>query len=106
MNAMDIFVGPALQEGFGLVAVEAQAASTPCILYKGFPETVDMRLGLVTFMDSFDIQNWVNAIREIKLKNIDKDLVKNKIQTLGFDSRMNAKEISNLYLKMSKSTLI
>lgn len=105
MNAIDVFVGPSLQEGFGLVAVEAQAAATPCILYKGFPKSVDMQLELVTFVDDFKIQNWVNAILNVKSKKIpDKSTIKDTIRSLGFDSRMNAKEVCDFYITMNKST--
>jgi len=102
MNVIDVFVGTALREGFGLVAVEAQAAGTPSILYKGFPKTVDMQLGLTNFMDDFTINDWVSAIENVELgKKLDKDVIKNKIQVLGFDSANNAKKISELYIELN-----
>ncbi len=101
INALDIFMAPALQEGFGLVAVEAQAAGVPCILYKGFPKLVDMDLGLVEILDNFEVQNWQSKIdwaKKSKLKN--RELIKNKIKEKGFDIVENAERIENLYRKL------
>jgi Glycosyltransferase len=100
VNTFDVFVGPALKEGFGLVAVEAQAAGIPCVLYTGFPKSVDMQLNLTTFIENFEVQKWVNSILEIKeRKCMDKDLIKNKIETLGYDIIGNTKNIEKLYVK-------
>jgi glycosyltransferase EpsF len=101
MSSFDIFVGPALKEGFGLVAVEAQAAGLPCVLYNGFPKSVDMQLDLVTFMDTFSVDAWVDAILIMRaLPQKDKILIREKIIELGFDSETNTKDIEKKYLKI------
>lgn len=98
MNTLDVFIGPALKEGFGLVAVEAQAAGIPCVLYTGFPQSVDMQLSLVTFLDSFIVALWVDAILEVKNQRCtDKALIKTKIIDLGFDSVSNSEIIGKRY---------
>ena len=97
MNSFDIFIGPAFQEGFGLVALEAQAAGLPCILSKGFPKTVDMGLGLVKFLDNFEITKWVTAIKSAPIKNKDFEEIKQVIISKGFDSVSNTQKILNLY---------
>lgn len=98
MNSLDVFIGPALKEGFGLVAVEAQAAGVPCVLYTGFPQSVDMQLNLVTFLDSFVVAAWADAILEVKNQRCtDKALIKNRIIELGFDSVSNSEIIGERY---------
>ena len=97
MATFDVFVGSALQEGFGLVAVEAQAAGLPCVLYTGFPKTVDMNLNLVTFLNNLDAIKWTKAINLLSKKNNDFTLVKKAIITKGFDSKSNTKEIERRY---------
>lgn len=98
MHTFDVFVGPALKEGFGLVAVEAQAAGVPCVLYKGFPRTVDMGVGLCHFMSSFDLPIWARAIVRTRSSIIgNKESIIQSIQRRGFDSSINATMICQLY---------
>ena len=102
MNSFDIYLGPALQEGFGLVAVEAQAAGLPCVLYTGFPKTVDMNLNLVTFLNNLEATKWTKAIKLLPKKNNDFTLVKKAIVSKGFDSESNTKEIERRYNLLMK----
>ena len=97
MNAFDAFIGPALKEGFGLVAVEAQAAGTPCLLYEGFPKTVDMDLGLVNFLSSFEVSEWVDRIVNLPSRLNDKVKIYRKIREKGFDVQSNVSKIEVLY---------
>lgn len=98
VNSFDVFIGTALKEGFGLVAVEAQAAGIPCVLYKGFPKSVDMNLNLVTFLDDFNVLNWVSAIKSIKPTIKNQQNIKNQINALGFDIVENTQKIEHLYI--------
>lgn len=102
MQTFDAFVGPAFKEGFGLVAVEAQASAVPCVLYKGFPSAVDMMSGLCTFIDNFNAHTWADAILESQtLKTINKEFIIQKIKALGFDARENSIQVCNYYLSAS-----
>lgn len=108
MNTFDVFIGPALKEGFGLVAVEAQAACLPCVLYKGFPESVDMRTGLCFFMNSFDSSRWadvvLNAFHQKSVVDNNPDannMIHRAIQSHGFDARKNAQDVCVLYSTLS-----
>jgi len=98
MSSFDVFLGPALLEGFGLVAVEAQAAGIPCLLYKGFPASVDMGLGLVDFLKDFDVNNWANLVVESKHKRItNKEMIFKAISERGYDVVNNATWLEELY---------
>ena len=97
MNSFDCFLGPALKEGFGLVAVEAQAAGLPSVLFTGFPKTVDMNLNLVTFLNDLDAAEWAKAIKLLPKKNNDLTLIKEAIISKGFDSVSNTKGIEKRY---------
>jgi glycosyltransferase EpsF len=98
VNVFDVFISPALKEGFGLVAVEAQAAGVPCVLYKGFPKLVDMGLDIIEFMDDFNITKWCDAIEKCtKKESLNKEDIKKAIQNKGFDIKMNTKKIEKLY---------
>lgn len=100
MHTFDVFVGTSLREGFGLVAVEAQAAAVPCVLYKGFPPLTDMKVGLVSYLNEFIVSLWCDAI--LNCIGNDKPLickadVCSKIRELSFDSFTNARHVLNLY---------
>lgn len=98
VSSLDVFVAPALKEGFGLVAVEAQAIGVPCVLYTGFPSSVDMELNLVSFMSFFDSDKWVDEIIKVKTsKNTNKELISSTIQNKGFDIKKNTEIIEQLY---------
>ena len=99
-HSFDVFLGPALQEGFGMVAVEAQAAGVPSLLYKGFPKTVDVNLDLTTFLADFQTDHWINAIKRRPEKLTNKALIKEKIIEMGFDVRSNVINIEKHYKMM------
>ena len=96
MATFDVFVGPALQEGFGLVAVEAQAAGVPSVLYKGFPSSVDMGEDMIEFMDDFDVNNWIVAVNAMSRKRSNNSII-NTIRQKGFDVKNNAQKMETLY---------
>ena len=100
VNSFYRFIAPALKEGLRLVEVEAQAAGLPCFLYKGFPKTVDMKIGLVTFFDTFDTENWSNAILNRTTKNKNKEQIFEAIASKGFDIKSNTLKIEQLYKEM------
>jgi glycosyltransferase EpsF len=94
----DVFVGPAVNEGFGLVAAEAQAAGIPCVLSRGFPPTVDMRLNLVTYLDDYQPEKWADAILQAKGSTCtDKEMIYTRIAGRGFDAAGNTRRIEQLY---------
>lgn len=98
MHTFDVYVGPALREGFGLVAIEAQAAAVPCVLYKGYPKGSDMGVGLCTILDDLNPMLWADAI--IAATNrlpISKDIVYQSITELGFDAKENSRRVCLLY---------
>lgn len=98
MHTFDVFVGPALKEGFGLVAVEAQAAGVPCVLYQGFPKSVDMKAGICSFIDDFNVIKWTNAVLEAFVTtNVENDRIYENIRELGFDAKENANLVCKKY---------
>ena len=98
MSTFDVFVGPAVREGFGLVAAEAQAAGVPCVLSTGFPQQVDMGLALVTFLNNFQPERWVDAIlNSTHNRCTDKELIARKIDERGFDVIQNTHRVEQLY---------
>lgn len=98
MAAFDVFAGPALREGFGLVAAEAQAAGTPCVLSRGFPASVDMGLDLVDFRDDYDAEAWADAIiRARDTRVTDKARIADAFARAGFSAVENTRRVEAAY---------
>ena len=98
MSTFDVFISPAHNEAFGMVAAEAQAAGLPCVLSTEFPKTIDMNLNLVSFVNNFEASNWADElIRVSGQKCFDKKLIKECFIKRGFDVKENVKTIENLY---------
>ncbi len=98
MSTFDVFLGPAVNEGFGLVAAEAQAAGVPCVLSTGFPPNVDMKLDLVTYLDTYQPRLWADAVLNVRgRKCSDRSLIYKRIADLGFDAVTNSRRVEQLY---------
>jgi len=99
MATFNMFISPAHNEAFGMVAAEAQAAGLPCVLSTEFPKIIDMNLNLVSFVNNFEAKIWADKIMEVKSnKCFDKELIKNKFLDLGFDIKESVKNIETLYM--------
>lgn len=77
MGLFDVFVFPSKYEGLGNVAIEAQAAGTPCLCSDRVPASVDMGIGLVKFISLDEpTGEWASQINKmLKQKKADHDLV-------------------------------
>lgn len=66
MHLFDVFLFPSKYEGLGNVALEAQAAGIPCICSTNVPQTVDMGMGLVSFLSlNMDMECWKDEIKKV-----------------------------------------
>lgn len=65
MKIFDTVVLPSHFEGLCGVALEAQAAGTPSLLSKGIPRSVNLNLGLVTFLPlNENVKFWVSEVEK------------------------------------------
>ncbi|RKD23168.1 glycosyl transferase family 1 [Ammoniphilus oxalaticus] len=99
MKAFDVFLFPSIYEGFGIVAIEAQSAGTPCIIADSVPKSVDMGLGLVSFVSLQDsLAEWTKQIHKAFLtEQISNEAIVSKISSAGFDIKQNVSEWLGLY---------
>lgn len=97
-QAFDVFIFPSLQEGFGLVAIEAQTAGLPCVLADTLPKEV-----LVCNFNTLPLHNaplWADKI--VALKVIARSDCAQKIKEAGFSARDIALSMQKFYLEMGK----
>ncbi|MCM3568215.1 glycosyltransferase family 1 protein [Neobacillus mesonae] len=99
MNAFDIFLFPSKFEGFGIVTIEAQSAGTPCVLSQAVPKSVDMGLGLVSFVDlNRNLEVWCDAVlKNLNIGRPDKNKIVQQVKSKGFAIQENIQEWLKLY---------
>ena len=97
LQAMDVFVFPSHYEGFGTVAVEAQASGLYCVVSDGVPKAVDVTHLVEHLPLSAGPPKWADRILNYhngyKRKNMYEQIVE-----AGFDARSTAKWLEKFYL--------
>jgi glycosyltransferase EpsF len=99
MTSLDVFLFPSLYEGFGIVALEAQCAGTPCVASDTVPKTTDMGLNLISYLSlNEDLSVWVNKINEaFLLSRPDYHVISQHFLKKGFAIRESVPQWLSLY---------
>lgn len=82
LQAADCFLFPSVWEGFGMVAVEAQAAGLPCVCSTGIPKSVAVVPNMSEFLPTTDVNAW--ADKSLRMNRPTMDVLK-YIDDAGFD---------------------
>lgn len=105
IQSFDVFVMPSFTEGFGIAALEAQAASIPVLVSMGIPHSIDVGLNLVKYLPIEEVTPWVVAINEIMDSQtqciMDKKIIE-AFATNGKDSVNGVNNIENRYLSLCR----
>lgn len=103
IHCIDLFVMPSFTEGFGMAAIEAQAAGLPTLLSTGIPSAVDLDIGLAEFIEPHDIKSWQAKIDAKPMRpKISPEVILNAFKHKGFDAPTSVKDIENRYLSLIK----
>jgi len=102
IHCIDLFVMPSFTEGFGMAAIEAQAAGIPCLLSEGIPRTIDIGAGLVKFLSPDSTVEWTKEIKSMTSDFLPPthETLLQKFKTKGYDSSSYVPEIENMYLNL------
>ena len=96
----DVFLMPSTSEGFGMAALEAQAAGLPTLVSTGVPGIIDMKLGLVRRLD-FNAQRWGEEILQCRnLPAPPPAQILAAFDREGYNSPTAVKGIEDAYLRM------
>lgn len=98
MQAMDVFLFPSLFEGFGIVALEAQAAGLPTLVSERIPE--ECRITNLIQVEKLDIPPDVWAERIWEARTTPRTDRYEEIKASGFDIKENAKKLQEFYLNV------
>lgn len=99
MRKSSAFLLPSLYEGMPLVMIEAQASGLPCITADTYSREADFGLGTVDWLNLEDsVSAWADAVeRAVEKGRANKETVVSAIERGGFDSRVFARKICELY---------
>lgn len=96
MQAMDVFLFPSLFEGFGIVALEAQAAGLPCIVSERIPPECMITKFIMQEKLTTSAVKWADKI--LKMKTMRRESTFAEICNAGFDIKENARWLQELYI--------
>lgn len=99
MQAMDVFLFPSLFEGFGIAALEAQAAGLPAVVSKRIPPECMITDCISSLELDFSAEIWANRLIEAA-KNERKNRF-SEIKRAGFDIVENAKFLQDFYIRVA-----
>lgn len=99
MRKSSAFLLPSLYEGMPLVMIEAQASGLPCVTADTYSREVDFGLGTVNWLQLEDsVSVWADAVENaVRQGRAEKAAVVQAIEQGGFDSRVFARKICELY---------
>lgn len=98
LQAADCFLFPSVWEGFGMVAVEAQAAGLPVICNTTIPQTVSVSKKCL-FVSTDDLNAWKrSAIDLINSSSRNDAHTMSEIVEKGFDIKTSSRLLTEFYL--------
>ena len=94
LQAMDVFCLPSRFEGLPISAIEAQAAGLRCLISENVTKEVQIT-ELVSFLP-LEETYWAEALAECRI-DVYRDRQDKKIAQAGYDIRLAAKRLEELY---------
>lgn len=94
----DIFVLPSLKEGLPLVCIESQTSGLKTIVSDNVTDEVEIT-PIIKYLPITDTEVWVKEILDLKEDYERKDY-KEEIRKNGYDIKLEAKRLDDLYRKM------
>ena len=99
MCAMDVFVFPSLFEGFGIVAVEAQASGLGLLKSAGVPDGVSVSDRVITLSLDAELTKWAEAIGSLLTTPADRLSGAEAVKKAGYDAASVARRVRDFYFE-------
>lgn len=98
LPALDMVLMPSLYEGLPVSLVETQASGVPAVISDRIAHSVDLGLGLVTFLDiNENYDQWADMIQSVKKPDMDQKLITDTVSAHGYNVKDNIKLVSSIY---------
>lgn len=99
LSSIDLFLFPSLYEGLGIVLIEAQSASVPCLVSSVIPNEADLNIELVKKLNlSTNIEDWVSEIQEmIKIDRKNWYDIEQALSESGYDIKASSERLFKIY---------
>ncbi|OOV29263.1 hypothetical protein BXU11_04915 [Flavobacterium sp. LM5] len=106
LKITDLYLFPSIEEGFGIVVLECQAANVKIICSTGVPKSTDVSLGLVHYLDlNLGKKYWADFsykyLKTAKYKNTE-NIILDKFENAGYGAFNQTKIIEKIYLNEKK----
>lgn len=102
MSAMDVFLFPSVQEGLGIVAVEAQASGLPTLVSDALPDEA-MILPSAKKLPIVDASLWATeAIARLDAKRMSSAEIQHALTEHGYEITSATDELTEFYLSLKK----
>lgn len=93
-SAMDLFVLPSINEGLGMVIIEAQVNGLRSLVSDSVPQAVDLSDGVEFYSLKNSPSKWASKIYSMNLSRFN---AKNIFKTSPYNIEISVKDIENLY---------
>lgn len=101
LSAMDAFIFPSINEGLGIVAVEAQTSGLPCLVSDALPQEVKLTNNLHFLSLDESANFWANKINKITLAE-NREQKHLEISKQGYDINETSLWLTDFYLKLNQ----
>lgn len=101
IRCIDLLLMPSYSEGFGMAALEAQAAGIPVLVSEGVPKVVDMGLSAVSFLETTNETIWAEAIMQYTPLELSHKKILEGFDKRGFNSETMIQKIESYYHELA-----
>lgn len=99
LQSFDVFILPSINEGFGIVNIEAQATGCPCLVSDNIPDIAKVNNNFYFLPLSLGADIWSDKIENISNQRQSLEHV-NEFSSSGFDISQGALKLKSIYQKL------
>ncbi|WP_294265540.1 glycosyltransferase [uncultured Chryseobacterium sp.] len=101
LKISDLYIFPSIEEGFGIVALEAQACRLHTVCSSNVPKSTDVGLGLASYLDlNLGSKYWAKYMIDLlncDNPNLSEQDILNSFNTCGYNEIEQAKIVEKIY---------